>query len=311
MVGLNHYAYAGNDPINHVDINGLGWGHWFKKLFHSVVKAVVHIGQQISHLAQQIARIPIIGGLVVAAIALTPELGFMWATADFKGWSRAAASGVVHAAAIALTIFSAGLATPLMIAADAAIGAADGYATAKINGANDKQALRGAMLGAAMSAGTAACSAFYQAACGTIPDTYGDGPNTIGIKQFQADIDAGKPVGFFEEGGTLSRFIRDIPLIGHVVNAVSGLHDYMGGTFGPPGTAAESCSGWMFGRTLSNLPYVGTPINVALMAPAGAITVVAEKATIGAYLFGDVQLGSSANAQANGSSPNARLAGAH
>ncbi|HEY3359570.1 MAG TPA: FG-GAP-like repeat-containing protein [Polyangia bacterium] len=37
VVGMNRYAYAGNDPVNHTDSNGLGW---FSKLFTGIVKFV-------------------------------------------------------------------------------------------------------------------------------------------------------------------------------------------------------------------------------------------------------------------------------
>src|SRR5262249_34706470 len=35
-VGLNRYAYAGNDPINHVDIDGLGFWSMFRSLAESI-----------------------------------------------------------------------------------------------------------------------------------------------------------------------------------------------------------------------------------------------------------------------------------
>ena len=186
-VGLNRYAYAFNDPVDYTDTTGLfGWSDLNpvhivdnignalggaarsigNALSHTVHDALRGIGQSVEHVADQAAGIPVIGGIVDAALALDPFTGLCWATYDSKGWSRAYATGVIMVAAAVLTVMSAGLAAPLMIAADAAIGAGAGFATAEVNGANGSQALLAAERGAAISAACAALGAAARAAAG-------------------------------------------------------------------------------------------------------------------------------------------------
>jgi RHS repeat-associated protein len=172
-VGLNRYAYAGNDGVNHTDTNGLSW-----KSFAVGALTVVNpaagltvlglaglesparysagrVGAAVEYAAEKSSHIPVIGSVVTGVLATSAMTGTFWAYHDFKGWVRPAAAGAVMDAAMVLTIMSGGLSAPLMIAADTGIGFGEGFATAKIYGANNRDALNAGVKGALISGGMA------------------------------------------------------------------------------------------------------------------------------------------------------------
>lgn len=157
-VGLNRYAYAGNDPVNFTDIDGMGLfsklKKFFKKLVSAIKKVIKKIARALRKLAAKIAKIPIIGGILALPLEATGAL----LMGDFKAFARAVATMAIMVVAAVLTVMTAGLATPLYILANAAIGFVSGAGIALVNGASMKDALRAGLIGAAVSAASAALS---------------------------------------------------------------------------------------------------------------------------------------------------------
>jgi RHS repeat-associated protein len=96
-VGLNRYAYAGNDPINNLDTNGLSFFSKIKNFFKKIVKAVVNVIKGLVNLVKAalhgdwkaIATIVIL----VATIALG-GMALAWAVQAATGATAAAIAEV-------------------------------------------------------------------------------------------------------------------------------------------------------------------------------------------------------------------------
>jgi RHS repeat-associated protein len=163
-VGLNRYAYAFNDPVNNVDVDGLGLfssiGKFFKKVWNAIVKAAKWVWQKIVQAAakfidklinQIVAKIPIIGGIIAGAFSWV-QIICKVIQGDWKGALRLVVIGVINAIAAALTVMTGGLCMPLMILAQAAIAFGRTFLTAMVNGASVNDALRAGAWAAATSA---------------------------------------------------------------------------------------------------------------------------------------------------------------
>jgi RHS repeat-associated protein len=180
-VGLNRYAYASNDPVNNTDTNGL-WSlsgvlssaAWYAASYYMGIGGTAQVviaglagsestaqystgllGAGVERLAQKSDGIPLVGSFVVGVLATNPMTGVAWATHDFDGWVRPAAQGAVMDAAMVLTVMTGGLGTPAMVAANGAIGFGQGFATAKIAGADNSAALRAGLIGGVISGSAA------------------------------------------------------------------------------------------------------------------------------------------------------------
>ncbi len=171
-IGLNRYAYAGNDPVNHTDIDGLGFFKKIKKKFKKFVKKVKRtlkkIGTFANKLAAKISKVPLIGGILA-----TPLLAAGGAlTGNWEQFARAFATMAIMAAAVVMTIFTAGaLSGVALVLANAAVGFVSGFATAAVNGASIGQSLKAGAIGAAIAAGTTALKMAYDSMTGTADTT--------------------------------------------------------------------------------------------------------------------------------------------
>jgi RHS repeat-associated protein len=162
LIGLNRYAYAGNDPINHTDIDGL------KFRWRGVKRA---IGKALSHVVSEVAKIKVVGPLLATGLLANPMFGVAYglSTGDWKSVARAVGTSAV----IAASIYSGGALAPLLgggvagtaafVAGNAAIGFVSGGATALINGADPRTAFRRGYQGAAWAAGFAAAQVAQRA----------------------------------------------------------------------------------------------------------------------------------------------------
>ncbi len=155
LVGLNRYAYAGDDPVNHTDRNGLGW---FSRLFHISGDSFLGrlLGKGVTNFVNSASRdlqaavvlgvtfaepellllkgwrkdvreanqtllhasraIPVVGGILSMAVMADPL--YPLSTGDWKGWAISAGVLVVSAVAIAAT---AGTDAPGVVAFDVAL----------------------------------------------------------------------------------------------------------------------------------------------------------------------------------------------
>lgn len=148
-LGLNRYAYAGNDPVNITDGDGLGW---FSKFWRKVGHGWKELWKPIKRGLEKLSRLPVIGGI----LGLPLMVAYV-ATGDFQGAAQLMAVSIIQTFAATLTAMTGGLASPLLvIGANAAIGFASGAATAIVQGKSGKDILKAGMWGAAASAASAA-----------------------------------------------------------------------------------------------------------------------------------------------------------
>jgi RHS repeat-associated protein len=303
MVGLNRYAYAGNDPVNHIDTNGMSW---FSKIFHAVGNAIAtewnDFGKSVEHAAHAVARIKVIGGVLEAVLALCPVTAAAWASVDCKGWARAAATGAIMAAATVLTVVTGGAFTAgeISLAAylgeSAAIGFGQGFATAEVNGASIGESLKAGMLGAAISVGCAAANAAAQSfANGELagrPASGDPAPHAFPADSERSFTGFQDNTGVFGEDGALGAAGRHVPFF----NGYAMSHDGFCRALG------LGLDGWDHGLLLVSTnfgPYEAFYYG-GVMAQTGA----------SAFLVGDVALRDAARHTADGTSPQAILAGA-
>ncbi len=148
-IGLNRYAYAGNDPVNLTDGDGLGW---FSSFWRGVSKTWRAIWKPIKRELQNLSRLPVVGGL----LGLPLMVAYV-ATGDFQGAAQLMAVSIIQTFAATLTVMTGGIASPLLvIGANAAIGFASGAATAIVQGKTGKDILKAGIWGASTSAASAA-----------------------------------------------------------------------------------------------------------------------------------------------------------
>ena len=281
--GLNRYAYAGNNPVNFTDTDGLSWlskarrkfRRKVKKVFKKVVREVRRFRNRV--IADRL-KVPLVGGVLAAPFQFhrAVEAG------DAKQAARIAGTAMVMAAAAVLTTFTGGLAAPLYVAANAAIGFGSGFATAKINGASTSDALKAGAISAAISAGTAALAKMNEAmrarviresgkqnlggpSRGFSLNGRGDGVKAAGgrllsdgtrgprspLGWYQNDVGGIGPFGPYSPGGAFDR----------VVEAYAGPHDWLNGawgSYGPNGNLSAT-----YGLTQK----IGNWVNVPLATP--------------------------------------------
>lgn len=170
-MGLNRYAYAGNDPVNQTDIDGLGLFKKVKKFFKKVGKALKKVGQTLQKWAAAVAKLPVLGG--IAGLVLN-TIGALfqgdWATA-LRGFATVAiilgtiyVSGAVNAA---IGMGQGFLTTGARMAAQAAVGGASGYLSARVQGASHAEALKAGIAGAKLGFSMEAFSSFIDAIPGS------------------------------------------------------------------------------------------------------------------------------------------------
>ena len=148
MVGLNRYAYAGNDPVNHTDVNGM-WG--LKSLFHSIGHFFSSLWHGIVSLAKAVLHGDVRAILTVVVIAVVAIYAPVLMGEVLTAVGAPVASLGVTAAAT--TSFGAAAA---YVGTSAAVGFATGFTIASINGASLSQALHAGITGAVTSAALAA-----------------------------------------------------------------------------------------------------------------------------------------------------------
>ncbi|HEY2030073.1 MAG TPA: RHS repeat-associated core domain-containing protein [Myxococcales bacterium] len=144
-IGLNRYAYASNDPVNLVDIDGLG------SFWHELGR-VLH---QTGHFFAGMSRMPVVGGL----FQLPVMIGYA-VSGHFDMAARMFAVSVVQDFAAVLTVATGGGATPvaawLVVSENFAIGAGSAAMTAVIEGKHGRGIYQAALWGGTASAGSAA-----------------------------------------------------------------------------------------------------------------------------------------------------------
>ena len=258
---LNRYAYAINNPLRYTDPTG----HSFLSVIGDIADFyytysgsklfVNNFVREVTHDVMMIAKGNLIYGVV---------------TGDWDGMVRNWAELQVTALAAYATAGTSSMATTSLsglakyTAARAAIGFGSSVSNAMINGAPIDRALKQGAGAAAQSALFATASGTWSWATNTDPLSYSKMPNTIGTKATTAAEKAAGP-GFLGEGGTLSQLYY-VPVIGPFVQAVSGVHDWVGGSYGEPGSINDGSLGGIGG-------ILGTePINTILMAPAATWT---------------------------------------
>ncbi len=239
LLGLNRYAYAQDNPVNLVDLDGLGF--WGK------------VGDVFEKGWQPFANI---GALVKTA-------------AGEKGQStetrlRALGAIAIIGSSVTLTVLTGGISSPLAyVAANAAIGFATGAGTAAVMGASMDDALRAGLIGAAVAGATSALSVAYKAQIGrgaldyeyNVPDTFGVNSDAAGMA---------------DEGGWLTYLINRVP----GAQAWSGAHDYWMGSLDyvtgtRPGFALV---GWKISTGFAWLIAAGPPTFVQTYAALAAET---------------------------------------
>ena len=145
MVGLNRYAYAANDPVNHIDINGMSFFSSIGNFFSGIAKGVAALANAVVHgdIKAILTVVVIVVVAIYAPVLLAEGVSFLTGTAVTAATVTAAATASFGAAAA-------------YIATSAAIGFATGFTIAEINGATLSQALHAGLTGAVTSAALAA-----------------------------------------------------------------------------------------------------------------------------------------------------------
>jgi RHS repeat-associated protein len=146
-VGLNHYAYAANNPVNFTDIDGLNWlGDAWRAVSGYVWEKVTNVA------------------------TLGKNALWAWHDGNYELWLRSLGAVAIIAASVVLTVASGGIGSPaLYIAANFAIGFAAGAGTAAVMGASLNDSLKAGLIGGALSAAGAGANVAYKAAVGADP----------------------------------------------------------------------------------------------------------------------------------------------
>ena len=309
-IGLNRYAYAGNNPVNFTDTDGLSW---FSKLRRKVRRAIKRFfksaARKISRLSGKIAAklssIPIIGG----SLAMPFQFHSAVFAGDVQQAARVAGTAVVMAAAAVLTVMTGGISSPLLyVAANAAIGFASGFATATINGASSRVALQAGAIGAAISAGTAALGKMNEAMRNSeIAQQQGGSPRNLtgqsrgfsldgrgdGIKlgggRFRWNYTRGgrSPLGGHQNGvgqiklGPLGSDYKPGGIFDTLVEGYAGPHDWLNNAWGAYGSTGNLSSAYGLTQQLGNI------VNVPVATPF-AVAGLAQSAGATALVVGDV-----------------------
>lgn len=292
--GLNRYSYAGNDPVNITDTDGLG-------LFSSIKKLFKKIGKLFQKIAKVLAKIPVFGGLLamvfntVGAILMgdlaTAVRGIltlaviivaMIATAGAAGAIQTAFLNAGGACAATLTTTQAIGAFAAKALAGAAIAFAQGYVVARINGATGSMALAAAW----QSAKTALAQSVFSAIVSKIKfikPQFGmkrDIASTPKVLQsrfkFMEWVGGlfGNKDGFYE-GGSIATMLGGQPSSG-MSAVLSSFHDKLmemvGGLYSDPGKSWYTAEG--FDPTAGSafwLKLHETVINFSTIALAGYV----------------------------------------
>ncbi len=287
-VGLNRYAYAGNDPANHTDTNGLNWlTDFFSNAYTDVIRNpaiyVYHkidaYGAFVEDIAGRVKGIPVIGSATLGGLTLDPVFGAAWAVHDFNGWARPAAVTAIMVAAAVLTVLAAGIdSAPVMIAAETGIGFVEGASTAAIEGAGFGSAVKAGAISGAISGGCAALSvAFQSLSDGEINYRQSQDPpiQTHNLTGLQADtLGPNGDNGVFSENGWLGNSPG-----GHILTntGYSATHD---------GLCRTALDSWMLSGAVQETPVVG-PL---LSAVDTTLTIASNVVVFEAVYFG-VELG--------------------
>ena len=148
-IGLNRYAYAGDDPVNFTDRNGLSlFSKLFKKRRRLFKKVAKKIGNFFLNEAARIGKIPYIGG----TLALPLQFRGAVFTGNGRMLTRVTATAAIMVVGAVLTYFSGG------VLSGAVISFASGFGTAKVNGASTSEALKAGAISAGIFVGTAVLS---------------------------------------------------------------------------------------------------------------------------------------------------------
>lgn len=242
LQSFNRYSYVQNNPFMYTDPSGyFSLKGAIKSFTTNVIKAV--------------GNIPYVGGIAQIGL-LTTQFGWAygWSTGDWKSVGQAHVTGGI----IAATYWAGGAAwgnfagatgagvgatayataAGIYVAESAAISYASSYAIAKVYGASDAEARRGALLAGKRGALMAGMRVGYRAAVGWDadpspgktdpnnttydPDKFPAGQKGTNVSGFNTidghdaawcqtnDCSQLRP-GFAEQGGSLSRFINGTP----------------------------------------------------------------------------------------------------
>jgi RHS repeat-associated protein len=201
-VGLNRYAYAANDPVNHEDIDGQGWlGDAFKKAWHAIKDAVKSILNVVKMFLPVVLRI--VGDVISPGFGEFLQYAYMMYSASQA--PRPFETLAIMAAATVASGYAGKITSPYGEAAvKAAISAGTGFAVAKVNGAPTAAAWKAAQSGAVFSLGCSAASSIFERMTGTDTTHPDDGTMSHGkpgsawsIRGMAGDIAAAKKEGFF------------------------------------------------------------------------------------------------------------------
>jgi RHS repeat-associated protein len=203
LIGLNRYAYAGNDPVNHTDVDGLG-------LFSSLAKGFKKLVKGLRKAVHTLSRIPVVGSLLATPLIVGAVL-----TGEFDLAVKMISAAVVNVIAASLTAMTGGLTGPLLVAANAAIGFGAGAATAMIYGARGSDIWKAGLIGAGSSVAALVPLRFKDAKLGVTDLENG----TVAGNRARVRLgvnDLGERTAYFEitgvttNGGGLRGFMQDL-----------------------------------------------------------------------------------------------------